>query len=231
MYVNNIFLFSMVNLFIKIEYFKSYNQYLKVFKLIMISFKFADDRKCFLNLDNLKKIYKNTNRLENADAFNQIFKITKKNFKNEVIDKDIFININIKSYEWISIMKFLENGIICKNLNNNENFINDLENANKVAIIFQIPSFLEYYKLHIEFIKKYNNYIDEKIFNNLQKDCQYNPMTPDEDYKKLYHWQVASDLNTHNVTSGYRLGEEYSIAALQRVMLTGEGKFYFRKLK
>ena len=128
-------------------------------------------------------------------------------------------------------MKFLEHGIICKNSNNIEKFINDLEKANKVAIIFQIPSFLEYYKLQVEFIKKYNNYIDEEIFNNLQKNCQYNPMTPSEDYKKLYDWQVATDLNMNNVTSGHMLGEEYSIAALQRVTSTNEGKFYFRKLK
>jgi hypothetical protein len=197
----------------------------------MQSFEFADNRKCFFNFNNLKKIFKNTNRLKNADAFNQIFKIKKNNFKEEDVGKNIFIEYNINSYEWISIMKFLEHGILCKKSDNHQEFINELENANKVATIFQIPSFLEYYKTHIKFIEKYNNYIDKKILNDLQKESQYNPMTPKEDYKKLYDWQVASDLHMHNVTSGHMLGDKYSITVLQRTTDTGEGKFYFRKIK
>ena len=202
--------------------------------------------KVIIDIDELKR----SKYLKGAVVFNKIFNLVEHNYKktdfprNDDGNVTLFQIYNITINEWLSFIKFIRYGmtkydIVCSNTDNSKLltnykklFLQHLDDMTESGVFIKFGPFPEldnYIKTAIKKIKKL-----ETLF--------YNPMTPEEDSKKLFLWNVgytypnnAVDLEETATTEDPPIEEkqnEIQNAEYWSVTkVTENGKFYWRKLK
>ena len=143
--------------------------------------------------------------LKDADCFALLFKLKKSSFKNVDMQKDeqdritICKHLDIDLKTWSTLLKFLK--LSDKNIE-----FSELE-----------------YELLILLSNIFGNIptIDQFIIQKqMDKSKHYNPMTPKEDFKKLYHWSID-----------FCQPKDLSYSATISIPNCNNNKIYFRKLK
>lgn len=186
------------------------------------------DKKIIIDIEELK----DSERLEGAFVFNKIFNLKDSLFKkkdfprndnNEVILLKLY---DISIAEWLSFMKFIRYGttkydIVLFNTNNNQIldnysklFFENLDKITETGVFIKFgpfPVFDNYIKNRKNQLKKLN-----LIF--------YNPMTPEEDNRKLYDWTINFKKPSSKESENNNKIWSVTISA-------NDGKHYWRKLK
>ena len=176
--------------------------------------------------------FKNSERLKGAIVFNKIFNLTESSFtkkdfprnnNNEVILLKLY---NISIADWLSFMKFIRYGttkydIVLFNTNNNQIldnysklFFDNLDKITETGVFIKFGPF-----------PVFDNYIENRK-NQLKKinSIFYNPMTPQEDNRKLYDWLI----NFHPPSSN---NSENNNKIWSATVPANDGRHYWRKLK
>ena len=202
--------------------------------------------KVVVNLEELKR----SKRLKGAVVFNKIFNLLESNYKktdfprNSDGDVILFKIYNITCNEWLSFIKFIRYGmtkydIIYSNIAN----IKLLKNYKK--LFFQHLDDMTESGVFIKFgpFPEFHNYIESNI-KQIKKleTLLYNPMSPEEDSKKLFLWSIGYNYPVNiNVSLDNTIPENSSVEETQNKIQdiefwsvtkpTGTGKFYWKKLK
>ena len=187
------------------------------------------DKKIIIDIEELK----DSERLEGAFVFNKIFNLKDSLFKkkdfprndnNEVILLKLY---DISIAEWLSFMKFIRYGttkydIVLFNTNNNQIldnysklFFENLDKITETGVFIKFgpfPVFDNYIKNRKNQLKKLN-----LIF--------YNPMTPQEDNRKLYDWSINFK------TPSSKESENNNNKIWSATVSSNTGIPYWRKLK
>tara|TARA_B100000941_G_C28287122_1_gene439591 strand:- start:135 stop:671 length:537 start_codon:yes stop_codon:yes gene_type:complete len=178
----------------------------------MSLFLFADDKKNYLDLNFLKKIY-NEGSLKNSNVFGLLFNLETSDMNLTMRQEDgvftIFKDLDINLYDWNILLSFLKYGTI---LDKEANLEKIIEVGNKLGGIESLDIYIG------EYLEKLNKLEKERE----EIDSKYNPMKPKEDYLLKYHWvvgSISSDfMKTHDVTINVENQGTYTF-------------YYMRKLK
>jgi hypothetical protein len=138
-----------------------------------VEYTFKDDVKIKINTNELLRLKLST--LKDSSLFFMLLGIDKDTPFKEGISPEVFKNFEITSEHWYLVIKFIRKGMIFENNFEKINLLNDFNS------IFLIPSLTKYINKYVERTNKLNEI-------SYEKESSYNPMNPEEDYLKKYHW-------------------------------------------
>jgi hypothetical protein len=192
----------------------------------METFVDTNDIKIIVNIDELK----NAPRLKGATVFKKIFNIGeendgffKKDFPRNKNGEIILLKLyDISSKEWFEFIDFIRNGHsrfeLTYSYMYNEKVKNEIKNRFLSNLDFVMTT-----GIFIKFgpFPEFDKYISSKIKEierfKILCESRYNPMTPREDYKKLYNWDVRCSQRDNTWSITVRTDEIHH--------------YYYRKLK
>ena len=183
----------------------------------------VDGNLIIIDLDELKSL----KRLEGAIVFKTLFGINKESkFGKFKMQEDefgcitLFSEFGIRNNSWYLLMFFLRNGIVVKNLEDNNKFLIKLQDINNTCNkLGGIPSYDKYYL--------------EQIYNFQSKiNKEYNPLKPDDDIYNKYHWSFLVNRYAHdqsNFEINHKFQDGWTVTCVTK--LSGNPCLWYRKIK
>lgn len=138
----------------------------------MSVFVFYCNTNAIVNLDFLKEIC-DKEILKGARIFKRLFKLVKdKDFKNQELNKNIFIDFKIKFNEWSQLIQFLK----LKKPSLLKDYYHDTKIITNLIDICNKFGGIPYFDKYLDKLS-----IDDNI---------YNPQSPKEDRREVYYWKL-----------------------------------------